>query len=165
MEISQLQPTDAYKYRNLRLNALKNNPEAFGSSFEEEKDIPLKTFESRLASDVSFTFGAFENGELIGSVTLVIEKKIKLKHRATIFAMYVSPEHRSLGIGHALMAEAINKAKELDEIEQIYLSVVSTNHHARKLYTKLGFEKIGDEKRSLKISNEYFDQVHMVLFL
>ncbi|MGE7761402.1 N-acetyltransferase family protein [Peribacillus sp. NPDC097895] len=165
MNIRILKPQDAENYRKLRLEALQNNPESFGSSFEEERKNPLETYKSRFQSDESFTLGAFENEKLIGVVTLVKENKLKLKHKATIFAVYVSPEKRSNGIGMSLMAEAIKQAKNSEGIEQIYLSVVTSNEAAKKLYSYLGFEVFGKEKRALKLDQTYYDEEHMVLFL
>ncbi|WP_425415445.1 N-acetyltransferase family protein [Peribacillus loiseleuriae] len=160
-----MKPLDAENYRNFRLEGLQNKPESFGSSYEEEKENLIETYKSRFQSDESFTFVAFENEKLIGVVTLVKENKLKLKHKANIFAMYVSPETQGIGIGKSLMVKAIKKAKGLKGIEQIYLTVVTTNESAKKLYSFLGFEVFGREKRALKLNNTYFDEEHMVLFL
>jgi ribosomal protein S18 acetylase RimI-like enzyme len=165
MDIRLLKRLDAENYRNFRLEALQNNPESFGSSYEEEKENTLETYKSRFQSDESFTFGAFENEKLIGIVTLVKENKFKLKHKANIFSVYVSPEKRGIGIGKCLMEKAIKKAKDLEGIEQISLTVVTTNKSAKKLYKSLGFEVFGREKRALKVDHTYFDEEHMVLFL
>lgn len=66
MEIRLLTAQDATSYRTLRLEGLQTNPEAFGSSFEEEKDMGLELFASRLEAQGSFTFGAFDQNELCG---------------------------------------------------------------------------------------------------
>ncbi|WP_066295790.1 GNAT family N-acetyltransferase [Bacillus sp. FJAT-29937] len=165
MNIRLLNPNDAVAYRDLRLIALKNHPAAFASSYEEEKDRPAEVYGERFQSGDSFTFGAFENEALIGSVTLFKESKLKLKHRANIFAMYVSPEKRKMGIGKHLMASALKKARELNEIEQIYLTVEATNEPAKKLYQSFGFETFGRDPKALKIEDVYFDEEHMVLYL
>jgi ribosomal protein S18 acetylase RimI-like enzyme len=150
----------------IRLKALRNNPEAFGSSYEEEKDRPVELYRQRLTSDESFTYGAFHHNQLVGTVTLVKEKYFKFRHRANIVAMYVTPENRSKGIGRLLLVEAINQAKTIGKIEQLNLSVVTTNKPAKKLYTSLGFEVYGTEKRALKLDERtYLDEHHMVLFL
>jgi ribosomal protein S18 acetylase RimI-like enzyme len=163
MHIRLLESNHAAIYRNLRLEALQSHPEAFSSSYEEEKEIPLEIFESRLKEQHSFTYGAFDNEQLIGVVTLVLEKKNKLKHRANIVAMYVDPQKRRFGIGKSLMLEAINKAKAIEGIVQIYLGVTSNNEPAKKLYYSLGFETYGKDKRALKIDSTYFDDELMVL--
>ncbi|WP_342773320.1 GNAT family N-acetyltransferase [Peribacillus cavernae] len=125
----------------------------------------MEKFENRLKEDVSFTFGAFDNRQLLGVVTLFMEKKNKLKHRANIAAMYVYPERRRSGIGRSLMIEAIQKAKEIEGIEQIYLTVVSNNKPAKSLYHFLGFNTYGIDKKALIIDHTYFDDELMVLFV
>lgn len=165
MEIRLLQALDAEEYFNLRLEALQKNPEAFAASFEEEKEQPIEKYIIRFQSEDSFTFGAFDKGELVGVVTLIKEKLIKLRHKATIVAMYVLPEKRGMGIGKALLEEVIAKAKEIEGVEQVYLSVVSTNEPAKKLYSVMGFECYGTEKRALQLGDDYYDEDLMVLFL
>ena len=160
-----LTAADAEAYRSLRLEGLQNNPEAFGSSFEEEKNYPIEQFADRFESQGSYTIGVFDHEELVGVATLVRESKLKLKHKASIFAVYVSPKKRGLGIGKRLMVEAINKARELKGVEQLTLTVVSTNASAKGLYSSLGFEIFGTEKRALKIGQQYFDEDYMALFL
>jgi ribosomal protein S18 acetylase RimI-like enzyme len=165
MEIRILNSKDAEIYRNIRLKALKDHPEAFSASYEEEIEFSLQMFENRLKEGANFTFGAFANEKLCGVVTLVPEQKNKLKHRANIVGMYVEPITRKIGIGKSLMIEAIKKAKEIDNIEQLHLSVTSSNAPAKKLYQTLGFETYGLEKKALKIDNTYFDDEFMVLYL
>ena len=160
-----LTTADAEAYRKLRLEGLQNNPEAFGSSFEEEKEYPIELFAGRFESQGSYTLGVFDHEELVGVATLVQESKLKLKHKAGIFAVYVSPGMRGLGIGKRLMVDAINKAKELKGVEQLILTVVSTNASAKNLYSSLGFEVFGTEQKALKIGQQYFDEDYMVLFL
>ncbi len=166
MEIRKLGVQDAGNYLNIRLNALENNPEAFGSSYEEEKDRTVEMYQTRLASEESYTYGAVEGGRLIGTVSLVREKYLKCRHRANIVGMYVDPNYRGAGVGKALLIEAIQLAKTMKELEQLNLSVVTTNENAVRLYTSLGFETFGTEKRALKLDETtYLDEYHMVLYL
>jgi RimJ/RimL family protein N-acetyltransferase len=165
VEIRLLDPKDASMYQEIRLAALKANPEAFSSSYEEELEYSLEKFESRLNFDHVYTFGAFEDTRLIGVVTLILETRNKTKHRAPIVAMYVYSEHRKAGVGKNLMSEAIQLAKELERIEQINLTVTSTNVPAKRLYNSLGFTTYGVDKRALKIEGQYFDDELMVRFV
>jgi RimJ/RimL family protein N-acetyltransferase len=165
MEIRILKPVDAEDYRRIRLEALHNSPESFATSYEEEKDQSVDKYKTRFQSYESYTFGAFENDQLVGVITLVKERLLKLRHRANIAAMYVSPKKRGLGIGKALLIEAIKKANELEGIEQVYLAVVTTNEPAKNLYSSLGFKAYGAEKRGLKLGNTYLDEDLMVLFI
>ncbi|MBY6038144.1 GNAT family N-acetyltransferase [Fictibacillus nanhaiensis] len=167
MEIRLLAPPDAKKYWDLRLEALKINPEAFSTSYEEsvQRKNPIEQVTNRLNEDGSFTFGAFQNNELIGVVTLVAEKTIKMKHRGNIYAMYITPDYRNKGTGRAILNEAINHAKTIPNIIKLNLTVVSTNKNAKKLYTSLGFKTFGFEEKALKVKETYYDEELMVLFL
>ena len=69
MQIRRLSPLDAEAYLNFRLVGLKNTPEAFGSSYSEEKDDPIEKYRQRFQSNNSFTLGAFNNSQLLGVVT------------------------------------------------------------------------------------------------
>ncbi|GGA38759.1 GNAT family N-acetyltransferase [Psychrobacillus lasiicapitis] len=167
MEIKLLTPTDASAYWKLRLEALQQNPEAFATSYEEaiQRANPIEQVEKNLQTEGNYTFGAFQQDKLVGMVTLSQEGYLKMKHRANIFAMYVSPQARGLGAGKALLIEAIDKAKSIKEIEKINLSVVSTNEKAKKLYSQLEFKVFGVEEKALKVADTYYDEDHMVLSL
>ncbi|MUK87977.1 GNAT family N-acetyltransferase [Ornithinibacillus sp. L9] len=165
MEIKQLKVSDSESLVKIRLESLRNNPEAYSSSYEEVKVQPLELHESRLQSQESFTFGAFDEEQLIGTVALVKENRQKLRHRANIVSMYVIPTKRRLGVGMKLLQAAIEKARILDNIEQLHLTVASENKSAVQLYAQAGFEEYGTEKKALKIDNNYVDVKYMVLYL
>lgn len=78
--------------------------------------------------------------------------------------MYVCPENRNSGIAKSLMLKAIKKAKAIEGVEQIYLTVTSSNEPAKKLYQSLGFKTYGIDERALKVDHTYFDDELMVLF-
>lgn len=77
--------------------------------------------------------------------------------------MYVTPKKSGFGVGKTLLTEAINKAKEIDGIEKVNLTVVTSNQKAKNLYKNLGFKVFGLEKRALKVNDVYYDEEHMVL--
>ncbi|MFL0497854.1 GNAT family N-acetyltransferase [Priestia megaterium] len=162
MKIRLLNELDVQQYRYIRLESLKKHPESFGSSYEEEKDFSIRRYNDQIIS--SYVFGAFKNSELIGILTLKKEHLVKLRHRANITTMYVSPINRNQGVGKKLLTTCIEKIKILEDVEQIYLTVASTNHAAKNLYLSLGFKTFCKEKRALKINDIYIDEEHMVLF-
>lgn len=166
MEIRRLTTLeDAEKYRVLRLESLQNSPESFASSYDEEKDFSVEKIKHDFQRNDSFTYGAFDNGELVGIITLYKDQLYKLSHRAHLGAMYVSPAKRSLGIGKVLMEEALKQAKELPGVEQVYLAVVSSNEPAKRLYASLGFEVFGTEKKGLRLDHDtYYDVDFMILY-
>jgi ribosomal protein S18 acetylase RimI-like enzyme len=167
MNIRLLKALDAKSYWDLRLEALKQNPEAFATSYEEaiNRENPIEGVAKNLTNEDNYTFGAFNNTKLVGVVTLLRETSMKLKHRANILAMYVTPKMRGFSVGENLLLEAIKQAKSIGEIEKLNLTVVTTNQSARKLYTKIGFVVFGTEEQALKLNDSYYDEEYMVLFL
>ncbi|MEK4520407.1 GNAT family N-acetyltransferase [Psychrobacillus sp. FSL W7-1457] len=167
MEIRRLTSDDARAYWELRLEALQNSPEAFGTSYEEaiQRENPIKRVRANFKVDGNYTFGAYEGTRLIGMVTLLQESTLKMKHRANIFAMYVSPLGRRKGIGRSLMEQAIKQARETYEIEKINLTVVADNKSAKNLYLQLGFKVFGIEEMALKVEDVYYEEHHMTLIL
>lgn len=167
MNIRILNEVDAHIYQELRLNALKTNPEAFGSTYEREVQFSIETVIERIKpSEYKFTLGFFDDSVvLVGIVTFMRENNIKTAHKGNVFGMYLVPGVRGQGIGKSLISELIKKASKCEGLEQINLSVVSDNHHAQKLYKSVGFEVYGTERRALKFNGQYYDEDLMVLTL
>ncbi|CAM4327088.1 acetyltransferase [Bacillus manliponensis] len=166
MEIRVLTKQDAEIYLELRVEGLKQNPEAFSSSYEDiiNKEDPIEYKAQILAQDENYTLGAFKDNQLIGVATLETKPYVKQEHKAKIGSVYVSPKARGLGAGKSLIKACIELAKKLD-VEQIMLDVVVGNDGAKKLYESLGFKTFGVQERSLKYNGQYWDEEHMVLFL
>lgn len=167
MNIKLLDAFDAESYWALRLEALKQNPEAFLTSYGDaiKRENPIDQVTRNFSAEGNYTFGAFDNNELIGVVTLLHETAEKIQHRANIYAMYVTPKKQGFGVGKALMTAAINKAKSLKTIEKINLSVMASNEKAKQLYSKLGFQVYGFEENAVKDCGVYYNDQHMVLHL
>ncbi|MBG9449506.1 acetyltransferase [Cytobacillus firmus] len=164
MEIRLLRQDDGEMYKEIRLEGLKKNPEAFGSSYEEEASRPPEVYGERFMAENSFHYGAFENGKLIGVVSLVRDTGLKMKHRSNIYAMYVTESARKNGVGKSLVSKAVEKARSWDGVEQIHLAVMSENTPAKKLYASFGFEVYGKERHALKIDGNYYDEDLMALY-
>lgn len=167
MEFKLLTASDAESYWALRLEALKQNPEAFLTSYEDalKRENPIDQVVGNFNAEGNYTFGAFEQKNLIGVVTLLHENAEKIQHRANIFAMYVTHKKQGMGVGKALMTEAINKAKSIPAIEKINLSVMASNDKAKQLYRKLGFQVYGFEENAFKVNGIDYNDEHMVLHL
>lgn len=66
--------------RALRLEALQEHPEALASEYAIEAAQSIADFENRLSREHTITVGAFEQGCLVGIVTLVKESLPKMQH-------------------------------------------------------------------------------------
>jgi RimJ/RimL family protein N-acetyltransferase len=166
MNIRVINESDAQLYQNLRLSALKINPEAFGSTYEKEFKFTLGTVKERLQpTNDKFTLGVFDDRKLVGIVTFMRETSAKTAHKGNIYGMFILPEKRGQDLGKSLLLELISKAKDCNGLEQLNLTVVSDNEPAKKLYKRIGFEVYGVEKNALKFNGNYFDEDLMVLKL
>jgi ribosomal protein S18 acetylase RimI-like enzyme len=166
LEIRVLTADDAEEFRALRLRALREEPEAFGSSWEEENARPLEQTVARLQAEGITAFGGFDDaGKLAGMVRLRRQDGVKAEHKADIISMYVAPEVRGRGLGRMLLDAAIAHARSTPGIEQLLLAVNTTNTPARNLYLAMGFEPFGREPKALKIGDRYFDEDYMALVL
>ncbi|MFI5272988.1 MAG: GNAT family N-acetyltransferase [Ktedonobacterales bacterium] len=168
MEIRDLTEADVAAYWPLRLRALREEPQAFGASYEESKDRPLEKVVERVRTATegdNFLLGAYEDGRLVGTVMFQRETGWKERHIGNIYGMYIAPEVRGQGCGRALMLKALGRARTLPGLEQIYLAVGKTNVPARTLYLDLGFEVYALFRHGLKVGETYIDEEAMVLWL
>jgi ribosomal protein S18 acetylase RimI-like enzyme len=162
MIIREMTASNAEEYWNLRLEALKNNGEAFATTYEESvsRENPIEQVQKNLSSEDSVTLGAYVNETLAGNVTLLYNRHEKMKHKAAIVAMYVSPSFRKFGIARSLLTAVENTAKQKG-IELLQLTVVTSNTSAVKLYETSGFVSFGVEKHAMKQNGEYSDEMLM----
>jgi RimJ/RimL family protein N-acetyltransferase len=167
MELRILTEADIVIYRAIRLRMSREEPEAFGSSYEEFLARPLELVAARIrpvgAEPESYTLGAFDGGQLIGTMGFMREDGLKTRHKAMIWGVYVAPEARGRGISTALLLYVLAHARTLPGLEQVHLTVTLTNEVARRLYLAHGFEAYGREPHAHKLGTRYLDEDLMVL--
>jgi RimJ/RimL family protein N-acetyltransferase len=166
MQIRRLNPADASAFQTLRLQALRECPTAFSSSYEEEFETAISVVASRLAPESGRDiFGAFSETVLVGTVGLGREEALKLAHKGFIRGMYVSAAFRNQGIGRQLVAHVLQHAASLSGLRQVTLTVTASNLAAIALYEKMGFRSFGLEPAALLVNREFHDEIYMVRFV
>ena len=156
-----LHPDKPEIYREIRLEALRLHPEAFGSSFEEESAQPLSFFVQRLTANT--IFGGYLCDALMGVAGFMPQTGLKRAHKAHLWGMYVRQAARGTGLARLLVDAVLAHAKPRAEL--IQLSVVADNLGAQRLYQAAGFTPYGLEVRALKVDGRYLDDVLMVKML
>ena len=169
MQIRPLTDADADIYHALRLRALKEHPASFAQPYESQAATPMADVARRLRETTEaphdFILGAFLDDTLIGMVGFSRERGERVLHKGSIWGMYIAAEAQGQGLGRALMRDAIRRAKDMPGLQQIGLGVISGNDYARSLYTSLGFQSCGIERRAILVNGEYHDDEYMQLFL
>ncbi len=129
--------------RGIRLEALRDAPEAFGSTFEREVVFAEADWQRRIARGGNFLgylpeASATEPAGLIGGFQA---------DPATVelVSMYVRPRARGRGVGEALIATVIDWA-EARNATTVHLWVTETNKPARLLYERCGFVLTGERQ-------------------
>lgn len=161
MEICKLTLSDWEKYKELRLEALEKDSEAFGDSYEESLKRTDDDWKTRLENPKNHIFAARERDNYIGMAAAYQEKGQKMSHIAYVWGVYVRDTYRGKGIGKKLMEVVISELQANKEIEKINLNVNTKQISAVKLYESFGFQIIGTLHKELKINGEYFDEYVM----
>lgn len=162
MLVRMLGPADATLYRALRLRALREHPDAFTSSYAEDREQPVEAAAQRLAAHPFW--GAYQHAELYGFVGLERELRAKNRHKATVMGMYVAPEVGGQGVGRALLDALVRHARA-NGLESLVLTVTEGNARARRLYEAAGFRSFGIEPDAVRAEGRSFDKNHMHLDL
>lgn len=163
MHIRALTPQDAPAFQALRLRGLKESPEAFASSYEEEVGTPIEEIERRLQTKSdSVILGAFQGSELCALVGLQRESMAKLAHKSFIWGLYVAPKAQGRGVGAQILNHALFHAAAVLGTRQVNLGVSTKNSSAIALYKKLGFVEYGLERGCLLVGGVLQDEYQMV---
>ena len=160
--IRRLGPEDAADYRALRLEALRDEPTAFGASAEEEAAQPLDWFAARLAASV--VLGAFSAGALVGTAGYYRPDGAKSAHIGQVVGIWVTPAARRAGHARALLAGLLDRAAR-DGLLVLRLSVKTGNAPAIALYRSAGFEIYGTERAALCVDGVLVDEHLMERYL
>lgn len=165
IEIRVLTTDDVEAYWHCRLEALERDPDAFSSSVEDHLKLTRDEILRRLTGDPAnnFVLGVFADGKLMGTAGFARETQPKSRHKGRIWGVYLNADLRGKGIGRKLLQMVLNRAGEVEGVEQILISVTTTQAAAIALYRSLGFVSWGKESRALKVGERYIDEEYMVL--
>jgi ribosomal protein S18 acetylase RimI-like enzyme len=135
VEIIRLSPDDWAVFRDIRLRALADAPEAFGSRLAEWADAPEERWRARLET-VELNLVASRGGEHVGMVSAAVHGD-----DVELTSMWVDPAFRGHGVAPRLSAAVVGWAH--DAGRTTYLMVRSDNARAVTAYQRAGFVDVG----------------------
>ena len=116
VEIVTVSPELWEVYRDIRLDALQCEPQAFGSSYSKEKSFTKEKWMERIAN--RYNSIAIENGKAIGTMGAYISNEAEGKV-ANIVGVYVLSTSRGRGLGTKLFDFVLAKLKEDHKLAKI----------------------------------------------
>lgn len=147
MEILALPVEEWREYRELRLRALREDPEAFSSRYADSLNQPEDYWRTRLAEaakgERTWLLFARQDAKLVGMVGAFIEDPAA--ERATVVSVYVPKEARGQGISTHLMEAMLRLLSTVPTLKQAQLCVNVTQIPAIQLYKRFGFVETGQE--------------------
>lgn len=142
VSVDRLGPEDWQRNRRIRLRALTEDPDAFGSLLADARKLTEQGSRDRLArTDMTTLVATTKEGLDVGLIV-----GAPYGEAAGLFSMWVAADARKCGIGGALVDAVIAWARAAGH-PRLFLDVGDDNLAAIALYTSRGFEPTGQTAR------------------
>lgn len=142
--IRRLRADEWRAYREVRLRALADAPDAFGSTLQLEASRPDEAWRARVeegvASDLDLPLVVADGHRLVGLAWGKIDPA--RPEIARVFQMWVAPHLRDRRLGARMLAWIVEWARAAGA-RRLALGVARENGPARRLYRRAGFEDAG----------------------
>ncbi len=130
-------------YRMLRLEALREEPQAFCSSYTDMEQLAPEYWQGRLADAARgkncWLLFALDEEQPVGMIGASYKN---LSPSAQIISLYVNKGSRCKGIGRALIKAILSEIYESRGIHKVSLGVNKDQQAAVSLYRQFGFQII-----------------------
>jgi ribosomal protein S18 acetylase RimI-like enzyme len=130
-------------FKETRLRALQDTPNAFGSTYTRESQLSDDEWKGRAirwSGESGIGFLAFDDGTACGIAGSFLHPDDP--SHAQLISMWTAPSYRQRGIGRMLIDEVVAWAR-LRGATLLDLFVVSGNESAERFYERLGFVRTG----------------------
>jgi ribosomal protein S18 acetylase RimI-like enzyme len=129
--------------RDLRLRALADSPDAFGSTLDRERthgEPEWVGWISGWQGAVNRLFVAVDGDAWVG---MAVGSRGEGEERVHVYGMWVDPRRRRAGLGRRLLDEVFAWARATGAAE-IELGVTGSNRDAVTFYERMGFTDTGE---------------------
>lgn len=161
IEVRIADPSDLPAFKRLRLQALRDHPEAFSADYDLHAHANDEFWGRYFDFDEDATiFFALHDGSLIGMTGIRLDYSPKTRHSALVWGVYVRPEWRGRRIADALINAcldwAIGRGARIAK-----LGVSTSNERAIRCYERCGFTTYGREPMAILHAGSYLDEFLM----
>jgi GNAT superfamily N-acetyltransferase len=139
IEIRRVHEADWEELRAVRLEALADEPDAYGSTFAETSALTEGQWR-QMAEHWNY-YVAFDGAQPIGLASGGLHPPTP--EARWLFGMFVTPRHRGTGVARELVSRVANWARG-EGVSTLGLHVTSTLTRSRAFYEKCGFVATGD---------------------
>ncbi|MGO9558242.1 MAG: GNAT family N-acetyltransferase [Acidimicrobiales bacterium] len=141
--IHHVEPDEWELLRDIRLRALGDSPDAFGSTLGRELAFDEAMWRSRCVTSTNYLADC--DGVpcgVVGAFRPPAEGDRPRQASIDLVSMWVAPEYRRLGIAAQLVKAVLELARE-EQARAVTLWVAQGNGAAAALYERLGFVRTG----------------------
>lgn len=151
-------------YRAIRLRALGDAPDAFGSTHAAEAALPPEHWAARMTRSTTSGIDHALVADICGQMVGLAWAKVDADDTAIVnlFQMWVAPEARGQGVADGLLNEAVRWARARGA-GAMQLGVACNNVAALGLYERAGFVETG-LREPLKAGSELIEQQMRLTF-
>ncbi|MGI9055262.1 MAG: GNAT family N-acetyltransferase [Pyrinomonadaceae bacterium] len=86
-------------------------------------------------------FAVYNDDEMVGFVMYGLDTD---DNRFYLGRLMIDEKHQGRGYGRAVTLEVIERLKQVEDCNEIYLSFAPENTNAERLYKSIGFERTGE---------------------
>lgn len=144
VQVRRVHEDEWQSVRDVRLRALREDPDVFGSSLAREEMFAETHWRMRLRG--AATWVVDDDGTPRGLVGMIQEPGSPTSDRHVV-QLWVAPEVRRRGLGWALL-DAVRGAARAEGAATVSLWVVDGNHAAGDLVVRAGFVRTGERHHS-----------------
>lgn len=156
--IRRLTPADWLAFRDIRLEMLREEPDAYGSPYSDWAERPeamIREWLTRMQ-----TFASIDGNRILACAALSRAQNPLAAHRAEVIAVYTRQEARGQGRMRAILTCMAAEARR-QGILQLELQVADWNEVAIAAYEQIGFRRYGVLPRAVRREAAFGDDILM----
>ena len=141
--IRRVDEDDWQTVRDVRMRALRESPDAFGSTLTREERFAESHWRMRLRT--SATWVALDDAQVPRGLVSLVQEPGSPEDDRHVVSLWVAPEVRRRGVGWSLL-DAVVRAAAAQEATTVSLWVADDNPSAVDLYVRAGFTRTGERQ-------------------